>query len=309
MFIEKLIMPIYRVPVSSISAICGRHRWQCKHKAKEKWFEQYNKKCSKKRQEFFAQGVIGGDSLKERVGDDVFQEMTKKFVKQNPSDFKKERIVVKKVKESGVDTMTFTKAKIVNKSLSDSAIKNIAETISDDRVSDQKIKEITKGYLFTDRGTRLEGDTVSRINKKLESLAYTVGCTQFFVSKVFEIPNTDIQYTVNGMLDGILVDNLSEKRAVVEIKNRINRIMIPAPEYDLDQLAVYMQLTDLPLGILAQQHNKKLDLSVTMCMDMANKRWAEIKPLLDECVLWCHEVSCDPSGRLSMDSIENSRSS
>jgi len=305
-----------------VSGVCGRHKWQPINKARNKWFERYNRKLAKVREMCYSRECVAKRALEssgialeakedpvekaKASGIEINKASVQAYAKHNPVEYVQERIIRKKIQEVAQDRVkNFSRKTVVNKSLSDSAIKDIAHTIHDDRVSQEKIAQITKSHLFTNRGSKLENNTIDIINAKLEKINHTVGCAQYFVNGNFKTKKS-IVYGVNGMLDGILLDNLGEKRAVIEIKNRISRIMIPAPQYDLDQLAVYLKLTGLPMGILAQQCNGVLDMSVTMTHDDAMARWDDIKPLLDDSVDWYHSVLEDPAGRISMEAFESS---
>jgi hypothetical protein len=142
-------------------------------------------------------------------------------------------------------------------------IKDVKETIDID---------IIKSICYKNRGKYLENIVASKYALALpECKLYT----QERVRKVYE------KYTLVGYLDLFIED----ENIVVEIKNRIKECDIP--EYDLDQLAIYMVLYKSNKkvmnikGQLAEQTNGKLRIT-NLSYDDAIKRWKEMKEILDK---------------------------
>jgi hypothetical protein len=83
-----------------------------------------------------------------------------------------------------------------------------------------------------------------------------------------------IKLIVFGKYDALIPSDHGKKpNAVIEIKNRVNNFFIS--EYDLDQLATYVVLTNAKEGILVQQCNGELNITTYSKKEMI-KRWLDI---------------------------------
>jgi hypothetical protein len=100
----------------------------------------------------------------------------------------------------------------------------------------------------------------------------------------------DCPVTIFGRTDGRTTNG------VIEVKNRKNCFFEPI--YDLDQLAVYVALTDSKEGILVQNHEDTIKINRYNRKDMMN-RWdlllKDLEPAITRFKIICENPECDES--------------
>lgn len=109
------------------------------------------------------------------------------------------------------------------------------------------VSEAVKEYLQRDmaaqRGVQKENNTIER----LQGMGYDVRASQQSYKRTVNIGGEDIM--IYGKVDGLLYEREAPK-AVVEVKNRMNKFWVPS--YDRDQLAIYAMISGLDV-LLVQQ--------------------------------------------------------
>ncbi len=149
-----------------------------------------------------------------------------------------------------------------------SKMDDLAYTIKDcesytSKIAKCNIKQFKCRYL----GRKRENDTVIKLFEKGKDIRDE--------QKVYKIDQTTpngIPYRLYGKIDGIeYIDG--KPTAIVEIKNRMMRFQLP--EYDLDQLSMYIYMSGLPYGYLVQQLNDEISIDSVITYAQAKKRYEE----------------------------------
>lgn len=121
--------------------------------------------------------------------------------------------------------------------LSDEIAEKVNELSIPKDVNLEEIKSVIRSRSAAIAGTLNEAP----IYKRLKSMSYDVRQPQKGYRKQFNIGGHKVR--IFGKIDGLLYKD-GKLHRVVEIKNRRNRFWLP--DYEMDQIAFYEKLTDLP---------------------------------------------------------------
>lgn len=283
---------MFFIPVSSVSALAGRHRYKNKEEA---WAEIITKYIpdvykllidtykSKLQQidviiEAFSEFKIDSNLTDEQNYDKAIKEpeialfMEKKLNQPTKNEVNVEQ---QKITENSSIYTNF----ITSEQLSEENIKTTVSNIA----SETKLPEnIINNIITKDRGTYLENTTIKKLKK---DYYFNIIIESKMIKKMFSLdPLTKkhdyiIGGRVDGIVDGFINDTTNSqiyKKRIIEIKNRKNKFFIP--DYDLDQLACYMILYGSEYqGQLIQQYNGDLVLDEIKTHDWAITRFAHIE--------------------------------
>ncbi len=147
-------------------------------------------------------------------------------------------------------------------------------------VDRRRLRRSIKTVYLKDRGLFMEMYTLRRL--------YTVGIrwlptekSERFFSKTFTTADDvmTIRYKINGCIDGIEFDDVGNKIGLIEIKTRKDKVYFP--QHDIDQVMMYLILSDLPQGRLVQDVNGKLNTDCVLNQDDACTRWNVVRLALE----------------------------
>jgi hypothetical protein len=148
-------------------------------------------------------------------------------------------------------------------------------------VDRRQVKRGIRTVYLKDRGVILEIYTLRRLPAVGVQWHPTEKSQRFF-SATFtagEIDGVPVTYKVNGCIDGVEFDEHKNKIGLIEVKIRRDKAYLPM--HDLDQVMMYIVLSNFPQGRLVQDVNGVLYTDVIMTRDQALQRWKEVRPLLD----------------------------
>lgn len=214
---------------SEVSAVCGRHRYKPKLKQIDYVYDRIFPKDEKSNR-FIDQNKLNIESISES-----------KFLSlQNTSAELKNFVTIDKINDGA-------KEKLQN--AISSTIENEPKNIQSELKN--KIMQLSQ----MKRGTKLE-------MKALETLAHNgfdVRKYSGWVTKNFS------KFSINGQVDGFLYEN-NILVGIIEVKTRMDQFFYP--EYDIDQLAIYMLICDLHKGMLVQQFDGQIEVRVFSMEEM-----------------------------------------
>lgn len=139
------------------------------------------------------------------------------------------------------------------------------------------------------RGIKLETGTLERLK------AAGLDVQTCDVSKYLDLLVDGTLVRVLGRVDGIVSN---PEPAIVEIKNRTSRFWLP--DYDLDQLALYVAMWDYPKGLLVQQWQGKVQIRDYSRAEL-DPRVAQLAQCLGPAVALCNRIREDPNGLESLE--------
>lgn len=161
--------------------------------------------------------------------------------------------------------------------------KTISDTVQNiaGQLGTPSVERVLTKTLYCERGNCLESDTLGRLSELVPEITEaSTRKEQYFVELNLTIDHTNV--LVAGVVD-LAVKNEHGEWCVVEVKNRVNRFF--TPNYDLDQLALYVVALQAKSGYLAQQCNGKIIVSPEMTLCEAQKRYeTSILPDLQKAV-------------------------
>ena len=109
---------------------------------------------------------------------------------------------------------------------------------------DRKVVDATvKRNLYTNYGTAFEHHVLVKVRETLGIVARTDDT--FYKMHVCDVDGVPLW--IGGKIDAI-----TEDRIVIEIKNRIRRLFYKIPFYEIIQLQIYLQLLDVPRGVIVE---------------------------------------------------------
>lgn len=140
-----------------------------------------------------------------------------------------------------------------------------------------KIRKSLRTVYLKDRGVWMEMTILKRL--PLLGIAWrpTEKHQRFFTRRYLGTDN--ITYTINGCVDGLEFADDGGVVGLIEVKTRKDRISFPV--HDLDQIAMYLVISDLPRGRLVQDANGHLNGDFIMSLAEAQERWDTMRPLLE----------------------------
>jgi hypothetical protein len=167
----------------------------------------------------------------------------------------------------------------------------------------KKMRRNIRSVYLKDRGVIMELHTLKRLN--------TVGVhwhptekRQRFFTRTFVSRDRGISYTVNGCVDGIEFDDQNKITGLIEIKTRRDKAHFPM--HDLDQVMMYLILSDLPKARLVQDVNGTLHTEFIMTAEEAHHRWeSSVRHSLEESLLEAAESVRRFGNRYSTAPVEN----
>lgn len=136
------------------------------------------------------------------------------------------------------------------------------------------------------RGIRLEPVVFAR----LLEMGYPVERCPKLHTMEFECDGRT--HSVFGRVDGVIRDEDGRIDTVVEIKNRVNRFFVP--DYDVDQLAAYVVMTDARKGMLAQMFDGRIQIT-TFGRRELQIRWSKMVDSLRPAIRYMDAMAKDTS--------------
>ena len=154
----------------------------------------------------------------------------------------------------------------------ESVRKSVAEVVKRrelDTTSTASLKAVVASQWVKDRGTVLEPGVVNSLAKEIspeEDLK-----TQKYNEIHVVVGKTTV--VIPCMMDACVCrkDSSYKVETVYEVKNRKNRFF--TPQYDLDQLCVYVVASDAAQGVLVEKLQGETRHSLTMTLGEAHERW------------------------------------
>jgi hypothetical protein len=145
---------------------------------------------------------------------------------------------------------------------------NLIETV---KCSDAYVDKLAANNIRSFRNRFLGKIRENSVISKLQELDRNIRDEQKIYRLDLETPS-QIPYRLYGKVD--CIEYLYGKPvAVVEIKNRMMRFQVP--EYDLDQLAMYIYMSKIEKGYLVQQLNGELEIGPELSYEEAEKRYLD----------------------------------
>lgn len=148
-----------------------------------------------------------------------------------------------------------------------------------------KVLDHVKSQVYTAHGIRAESKTADLIEEK-EGILLQID-TKLYNYQLCVIDGT--RYQISGKVDRI--EQVDDDIAIVEIKNRMNRLFLRVPDYEFIQVQTYMQI--VPLNIkrtkLIEQYRNETN---TIVVDRDDRLWNdEILPLLSNFCVDFHRAT------------------
>ena len=143
-----------------------------------------------------------------------------------------------------------------------------------------RLRHSLRSIYLKDRGIWMEIDTLKRLHTVNVHWRPSERRQRCF-SKLFTSRTHAFTYTINGTVDGLEWDPVAQQVCgVLEVKSRKTRVNFP--RQDLDQLMMYLVLSDLPQGRLVQDVSGLVDASFIMTLEEARARWEDqVRPFLE----------------------------
>jgi len=264
------------IPINSLSALIGRHPYRDQYEETVSVISRYYPDIYKTLQRIYNSEECHKQELKSR---DLMPKLDiDKTYKENFAILTNEVLNVKDEKVIDSHNISLELESKLEKSLIEdnivesgearSKMDNLMETIKDSdsytvKLARNNIKQFKYKYL----GKKRENGTV----KKLLEIKKDIRSEQ----RIFKLDTTSpdgIEYRLYGKIDGIeYIEN--KEYAIVEIKNRMLRFQVPS--YDLDQLAMYIYISNYPRGYLVQQLHDEIKIGPELSYEEAKTRYDE----------------------------------
>lgn len=135
----------------------------------------------------------------------------------------------------------------------------------------QVVDAALKKNLFTAYGTRAEPDTLHHVKEVMRVPCHAD--PTFYKVHMGQVDG--VPWFVGGKIDALSDDGL----LVIEIKNRVNRLFHRAPAYEAVQVQAYLELVDVPHGILVECFTPDAGPVQTSVIPIARDRTA-----------WAHDI-------------------
>jgi hypothetical protein len=258
-------------PASSISAVAGRHKHKHFKRALAEILHKYNGHLIPQETDFVRK-------LPEEFADELILELIQEN-RVHHLPVIEERSFEDLIHENKLryDIIIEVNKKIENLNI------NISEDLK------KRIIDHAWSALDRNRGTVLEHITL----RKLQEQGLKVTKPNYQFSKKFGFKHC---HNIFGKVDGIILDESGlHVQSVVEIKNRKSNFF--RPEYDIDQLAVYMFLTGAQEGILVEQLNGEIRKTFYSRETML-ERWLDI--------IYCLKNAISLARKIQKEKIRNS---
>lgn len=123
---------------------------------------------------------------------------------------------------------------------------------------------------------------------KLQAMDYDIEKSS--VLYTMDFPCSGRTHTVFGRVDGVIRDKEGAIETVVEIKNRMHRFFIP--EYDIDQLAAYVMMTDAQFGMLVQMYEGEVRIKM-YTRNALKRRWNNIVKALPKAIEYMDTLAAE----------------
>lgn len=284
-------MRIKYIPVSLLSAFCGRHKYKSQSTAIVELLQQYyTDDWNRMKKSAIADVEVYKSNL--AVIEESFD------VKINPNktfQANYEKLISFPAVKEFVDQTPVAKIKLSERKTKKDVERQVREEIKETKDYKQAVKEmdsekiqskspVVDKIVSMDRGTALEKTTIDL----LRGQGVVIKKTSVPVQRWFTVGGkvtgwkekplkTPGLFMISGFIDAV------NETTIYEIKNRKNTFFIP--QYDLDQLITYIILHPERLsGSLVQQYNGEIKIDPTLSWSVAKEFWKEIKVDLDKAI-------------------------
>lgn len=293
------------LPVSLVSAFCGRHTYKTQHQAFSELLQRYNpiiwkeiKRRAIKERDVYTPNIdflrdtipdLGIDST--RSNKDNYKQLVSlpKVAKALASVDKVKVDTEERVKNAVTEIeheVTVRKELIKTKEYKQ-AVEAVSMTEQEpDSQMDERSKKV-RTIIAKDRGTNLEKSTATTLGKVKKQVAVQRWFDDTKTTGFLQRPK-EYTFMISGFIDAID----QEKEMIYEIKNRTNRFFVP--QYDIDQLVIYMILFPQKWsGSLVQQYNGDTLIDPTITYGEARKMWKEIRYEIIDSITELNEILAD----------------
>lgn len=148
-------------------------------------------------------------------------------------------------------------------------------------VERRRLRRNIRTVYLKDRGVLMEIHTLRRLGKAGVRWMPTDKGQRFFTREfTLHADDSVVTYRVNGCVDGIEFDDKGEPIGIIEVKTRRDKAYYPL--HDLDQVMMYLVLSQMPRARLVQDVNGHLHTDFIMTLEEATRRWdTDVRPLLE----------------------------
>lgn len=159
-----------------------------------------------------------------------------------------------------------------------------------------RLRKSIRSVYLKDRGVLMELDTLRRL-PSVGIPWHPTEKRQRFFSKTYVVQGCPhLRYTINGCVDGLEFHAGGDVAGLIEVKTRKDRPQYPM--HDLDQVMMYIMVSDLPQGRLVQDVNGVIYSDVIMPRTEACERWERnVRPELERALQEVHRQIMERRGR------------